>query len=63
VACAGGKPGSVWLVNSLNLLVAVQGLNLPEGEQWFDLASSRFFMSPEDLAAAKKAQTASQEHS
>ena len=54
----GGKPGSVWLVSSLNTLVAVQGLNLPEGEPWYDIMSQRFFFSPEDLAVAKKAQAA-----
>jgi hypothetical protein len=45
------------VVNSLNLLVAVQGLTLPDGEPWYDLTSHRFFFTPEDLAAAKRSQS------
>jgi hypothetical protein len=35
-----------------------QGLNLPDGEVWYDIVNTRFFMTPDDLAAAKRAQTA-----
>lgn len=65
VLLAGGKPGSVWTVNSLNVLVAVQGLNPPEtaasgnssssSDTFYDLAYQRFFASPEDLLAGNKA--------
>ena len=59
----GGKPGSVWTVNSLNVLVAVQGLNPPEisasgnsnSDTFYDLAYQRFFCTPDDLIAGNKA--------
>lgn len=51
----GGKPGSVWTVNSLNLLVAVQGLNPPDAsagaESYYDLAYQRFFATADDWQA------------
>jgi hypothetical protein len=53
----GGKPGSVWLVNSLNVLVVVQGHNAPDvsnGESFYDLAYLRFFCTPEDYKAGLK---------
>ena len=62
----GGKPGSVWTVNSLNVLVAAQGLNPPEtaaasgnssssSDTFYDLAYQRFFCTPDDLIAGNKA--------
>jgi len=53
---AGGKPGSIWVVNSLNLLVGCQGLTFNDTESSYDLRAGRFFFTPEDLAAARKLQ-------
>merc|ERR1712227_333080 len=50
----GGKPGSIWVVNSLNTLYAVQGHTLDSNEFFPDVTSNRFFFSPEDVAAGKR---------
>lgn len=41
---AGGRPGSIWQVNNLGLVVVVPGHNAPT-EVFYDLSASRFFLS------------------
>jgi hypothetical protein len=42
----GGKPGSVWLVNSLGLIAIVPGHN-PPTETFYDVAQGRFYLGGE----------------
>jgi hypothetical protein len=41
----GGRRGSVWLINSLNLIAVVQGHEAPK-ETFYEFQQKRFFMSP-----------------
>ena len=48
----GGKRGSVWVVNSLGLMAIGRGAEAPK-EPFYELASDRFFLTPEDLAVLR----------
>ncbi len=39
----GGKPGSMWIVNSLEMVVIVPGHDAPK-EEFYDLNSSKFYL-------------------
>ena len=39
----GGKPGSMWIINSMDMLTIVPGHESPQ-EEFYDLNSSRFFV-------------------
>ena len=40
----GGKPGSIWIINSYDMITVVAGHEPPRGEEFYDFVSSRFFM-------------------
>lgn len=39
----GGKPGSMWTINSLDMVAVVAGHD-PPTDQYFELSQNRFFM-------------------
>lgn len=39
----GGKPGSIWTINSMDMIAVVPGHD-PPTETFYDLASNRFFL-------------------
>jgi hypothetical protein len=39
----GGKPGSIWTINSMNLIAFAPG-HEPPTEQFFELSAPRFFI-------------------
>ena len=41
VGAGGGKPGSIWLINSMDMIDIVPGHNQPEGE-YYEFAKSRY---------------------
>ena len=47
----GGKPGSMWIVNSLEMIAIVSGHESPK-DDYYDFNSSKFFM--DGLQSAKK---------
>lgn len=40
----GGRPGSIWIINSMDHITVVAGHEAPK-ETFYELASNRFFMS------------------
>ena len=42
----GGRPGSIWAINSINLIAIVQGHDIPM-DTFYDLNSERFFLTEE----------------
>jgi hypothetical protein len=40
----GGRPGSIWIINSMDHITVVAGHDAPK-ETFYELASNRFFMS------------------
>ncbi len=47
---AGGRPGSIWVVNSLDMIFITAGHDTPK-ETIYDLASNRFFIDSSQLPA------------
>ena len=39
----GGKPGSLWLINDMNMVVAVNGVDAPLREDCLQLSSTKFY--------------------
>ena len=48
----GGRPGSVWSINAMNLIALAKGHDAPQ-EMFYDLRGDRFFLRPEDIKTAK----------
>lgn len=48
----GGRPGSVWSINAMNLITLAKGHDAPQ-EMFYDLRGDRFFLRPEDIKTAK----------
>lgn len=49
----GGKPGSIWVINTLGMTAIGDGLNKPTGETFYELSTSRFFMDPSIFVKTK----------
>jgi hypothetical protein len=45
---AGGRPGSIWIVNSLDLIAVIPGHDPPK-ESFLDISSNRFFIDPTNV--------------
>jgi hypothetical protein len=44
----GGKPGSIWVINSMDMVAIVAGHEPPQ-ENFYDLNSNRFFVDADKL--------------
>jgi hypothetical protein len=49
----GGKPGSIWIINSLDMLCIIPGHESPK-EIFYELSGTRFFMEGNRLPTGKK---------
>jgi hypothetical protein len=50
----GGRPGSVWSVNTCNQITLAKGHDAPQ-EMFYDVRAERFFLRPEDVMSEKDA--------
>ena len=47
---AGGRPGSIWVINSMDMICVTAGHEAPK-ETFYELMSNRFFIDPTQLPA------------